>query len=204
MKAKADIGVEQKKDAMDIVTESLLSLNLLKNLTVALFDQNLQNLTIEQFYDKWKMMVGPRGNASEYFIPYSFGAIIGTLYCGIMLAKENWYDLIPEQSIADADVTWGLSSASYKSPARPTPSIKYVIRRIRNALGHGNVKINLSAVNPNHRDDKDDFEKNTFLTFCDEDPKNSADIFEIKITFYDLSDTIKKFYSIVHNHLQAK
>ena len=48
----ADKDIVQEKIAMDIFTGSMYSLNFLKNVTTAIFDQELQSLKISEVYDQ--------------------------------------------------------------------------------------------------------------------------------------------------------
>ena len=198
-----DNDLVQEKLAMDIITGSMYSTNLLKNFTVAIFDPNLKSLTIGELYEQWKKMCGFPEDYNNY-IPYSFGSIVGYLYCGILLSKEKWFDLLPEDKIDEANIEWGFSSATYSCPKKPSPTIRYAIRRMRNALGHGNILINVPKGIKRDKKDKDDFEKKITLKFHDVDPRNPGDTFDIEIPLLGLSAAIKKFHSITYKHVTSK
>lgn len=198
-----DNDLVQEKLAMDIITGSMYSTNLLRNFTVAIFDPNLKSLTIGEFYNQWKKMCGFPESFNTY-IPYSFGSIVGYLYCGILLSKEKWFDLLPEDKIDEASSDWGFSSVTYSCSRNPSPTIKYAIRRMRNALGHGNILFNVPSGIQRDKNDKDDFEKTVTLKFHDEDLKKPGDTFDIEISLFGLANAIKKFYSITYKHVTTK
>ena len=65
-----------------------------------------------------------RFGVPQEITPYSLGAMIGFLYCGILLVKEQWFDLLPEDNIENSNSDWGFLSATFYSPKKPTPTIK--------------------------------------------------------------------------------
>jgi len=198
-----DNDLIQEKMAMDIVTGSLYSLNFLRNITTAIFDPNKKSLKLEEIYEQWLKM---RGFPQSYKtpIPYNPGSITGYIYCGILLAKEKWFNLLPEDKIDEASPDWGFSSATYSSPEEPSPTIKYAIRRIRNALGHGKILFNVPSDIQRNKNDKDDFEKKVTLKFHDENPKKPGDTFDIEISLFGLATAIKKFHNIAYTYVTTK
>ena len=198
-----DHDLFQEKLAMDIFTSSMYSLNFLKNITVAIFDHDLKSLNVEDIYDQWLRKCG-LSEVEVPHIPYSFGAIIGYLYCGILLAKEKWFDLLPEDKIEDASPDWGFSSATYFSSQEPYPTIKYAIRRMRNALGHGNILFNVPDGFQRDQKDKDDFERKVSIKLHDENIRDRGDTFDIEISIFGLAKAIKKFHGIAYRHVIAK
>lgn len=147
------------KIAMDIISGSMYSLNFLRNISVAIFDKRIKDMTVREFYEAWLK----KTKYTEHSVPYCLGSIFGYLYCGILLSKERWYDLLPEDYIKDASAEWGLVGVKYNSPKKLKPSIKYTIRRMRNALGHGNISINVPH-DLDHRKDEFEFEKKPLLS----------------------------------------
>lgn len=189
----------QEKTIMDIVTGSIYSLNFLKNITEAIFDPRLQSLPVGEVYEQWHKMCGyPQGA-----IPYNLGTIIGNLYCGILLAKEQWFDLLPEDKIEEKNNNWGLSAAKYYSPQKPSPTIKYAFRRIRNALGHGNISLEFPSGTQRNRKDKADFEKKLTVKFHDVNPRDATDVFDIEISLLGLLTAIREFHKIAYQHVSA-
>jgi len=192
-----DINSIKEKTIMDIVTGSIYSLNFLKNITEAIFDPRLHSLSVGEVYEQWHKMCGyPKG-----VIPYNFGVIMGSLYCGILLAKEQWFNLLPEDKLEESNSDWGFSSATYYSPQKPSPTIKYTFRRIRNALGHGNIFFDFpSGIKKNSRD-KADFEKKLTVKFHDVNPRDANDIFDIEISLLGLLTAIKQFHKTAYIHV---
>ena len=189
----------KEKAIMDVVTGSIYSLNFLRNITEAIFEPRLQSLKVGEVYEQWLKMCGyPRT-----IIPYSLGAIIGNLYCGILLSKEQWFDLLPEDKIDESSSEWGFLSATY-SPQEPSPTIKYAFRRMRNALGHGNIFFNFPKNIQRNRKDKADFEKKFTVKFYDVNPKDSKDFFIIENSLLGLLTAIREFHKIAYKHVITK
>ena len=192
-----DINSIKEKTIMDIVTGSIYSLNFLKNITEAIFDPHLKSLPIGEIYEQWHKMCGyPKG-----VIPYNLGVIMGNLYCGILLAKEQWFDLLPEDKLEESNSDWGFSSAKYYSPQNSYPTIKYAFRRMRNALGHGNIFFDFASRIKKNSKDKADFEKKLTVKFHDINQRDANDIFDIEISLLGLLTAIRQFHSIAYIHV---
>lgn len=185
-------GRDIDKIAMDIISGSMYSLNFLRNISVAIFDQRIMDMTVREFYTAWLK----KSKFTQHSVPYCLGSIFGYLYCGILLSKERWYDLLPEVCIKDAPAEWGLVGVKYNSPKKADPSIKYTIRRIRNALAHGNISINVPH-DLDYRKDEFEFEKRTTVKFYDKD----QDVFEIELSIEGLSTLVKKFQEIAYREI---
>lgn len=196
----ADPKLDNDKISMEIVTGSMYSLNLLRNLTVAIFSPELKSMTIGEFYEQWL----EKCNHPQHSTPYSLGSVMGYLYCGILLAKEQWYDLLPSEKIAQAASEWGFSSATYTSSKKKNPSIKYAIRCMRNALGHGNILFNVPSDLGKNKEDKLEFEKRVTIKFFHKEERDPTDIFEIEMPLLDLTTVIKKFHSIAYQKVIKK
>ena len=198
-----DNDLFQEKLAMDILSSSMYSLNFLKNITVAIFDPNLKSLRLDEFYDRWVIKCGFSEDETHH-LPYSLGPIIGYLYCGVLLAKEKWFNLLPEDRIDKANPEWGFSSVKYSSPKNHSPTIKYSFRRMRNALGHGHIIMRVPQNFEKNKNDKDDFEKKVTLKFHDEDPRDPTDTFDIEISLFGLATAIRRFHAITYANVIAK
>ena len=184
---------ESDRLAMDIISGSMYSFNFLRNISVAIFDQRIEDMTVREFHAAWLK----KAKHTDHSVPYCLGSIFGYLYCGILLSKERWYDLLPEEPISNAPSGWGLAGVRYHSPKKPDPTIKDAIRRMRNALGHGNISINVPQ-DLDYRDDEFAFEKGTFITFYDENQRDKSDVFEIEISIDGLSKLVKAFQALVY------
>ena len=75
---------------------------------------------------------------------------------------------------------------------------------MRNALGHGNILINVPPGIKRDKNDKDDFEKKVTMKFHDEDPWKPGDTFDIEITLFGLATAIRKFQGIAYKHVSPK
>ena len=186
----------KEKTIMDVITGSIYSLNFLRNISEAIFEPGLQSLKVGELYEQWLKVCGyPRG-----IIPYNFGAILGNLYCGILLSKEQWFDLLPEHNIDELSSEWGFLSATY-FPQKPSPTIKYAFRRMRNALGHGNIFFNFPSAAKRNRKDEADFEKKLTVKFYDEDKRKPGDFFIIENSLFGLLTAIREFHKLAHEYV---
>ncbi|MBV1752648.1 MAG: hypothetical protein KUA39_13620 [Desulfarculus sp.] len=189
----------QDKIMLEIVSSSMCSLNFLRNATDAIFDNSLKHDEIGKIYDGWINRFGEKCGAN--YVPYSTGAVVGYLYCGILLTKEQWFDFLPDEPIENVGAEWALEKMNYSCPFCKKPTIKYVFRRLRNAMAHGNIKIVPKLVKDVDKMDAHGFEKNVYLTFHDKRPSRQEDFFEATIPLYDLSHAITKFHTVVCEHL---
>ena len=187
---------EIDKITMDIISGSMYSLNFLRNMSVAIFDQRMNDMTVREFHAEWLK----KSKYTEHSVPYCLGSIFGYLYCGILLSKEQWYDLLPGDYIKDAPAEWGFAGVNYNSPKKPAPTIKDTIRRMRNALGHGNISINVPH-DLEYRKNEFEFEKRTSVKFYDKNPRDSSDVFEIEMSIEGLSMLVKKFHAIAYQKI---
>lgn len=192
------LDLEYEKNAMDVFSSSMHSLGFLRNITTAIFDNNVRSMTVREFYD-----IHAKFSKNTEFIPYHFGPIVGNLYCGLLLAKEYWLDLLPDDELPMSDPEWCLSDVTCTSPKQAKPTVKYVIRRIRNALGHGSFVINFPE-GTKKGTDKHGYEKKLTIKFHDENQRDSSDTFDIELSLYRLFKIIKKFHAIAYRHVTSK
>ena len=179
--------------ALDIISGSMYSLNFLRNISLAIFDPRIEDMTVREFHAAWLK----KAKYTQHSVPYCLGSILGYLYCGILLSKEHWYDLLPQDSIKDVPSEWGFAGVKYDSPKKPNPTIQHAIRRMRNALGHGSITINVPH-DLDYRRDEFEFEKRTSIKFKDVNPNDKSDVFEIEISIEGLAAFVKKFHGLVY------
>ena len=184
---------QNDRPAMDILSGSMYSLNFLRNISVAILDKTIEDMTVRDFHSVWLKDT----NYTDHSVPYCLGSIMGYLYCGILLAKEKWYEFLPDDSLKDATDEWGLAEAKCTSPKKQDPSVKYVVRRMRNALGHGNITINVPH-DLDYKKDEFDFEKRSSIVFKDENVRDKSDVFCIEVPIYSLITLITTFHEVVY------
>ena len=99
-----------------------------------------------------------------------------------------------------ADPSWGLSNAPIDAPKKTNPTIRYCIRRIRNALGHARYTFDIPESNPAQKK----FFDIVTITFEDENQNIAGDTFEVTLTLTECFLLVKKFQSTVHEHVSKK
>ena len=70
---------------MDIISGSMYSLNFLRNISVAIFDQKIEDMTVREFHAVWLK----KAKYTKHYVPYCLGSIFGYLYCGILLGPTK-------------------------------------------------------------------------------------------------------------------
>ena len=188
-------SLDKEKDALDFITSSMFSLGFLKNISDIIFSPNKYKVTVGQFYDQWIKNCG----AQNIKIPFSLGAILGDLYCGILFAKENWIDLLPDVDFRSVDPKWGISGLTFTASKVTNPNLKYLVKRIRNALGHGNIEVNVPK-----GIEKNEITAKVTIDFHDENMRDSSDTFDMTCSLDQLSTFVKEFQSIIHSHVRSK
>lgn len=187
---------EREKDVVDIVTTCMLSISFLKEISNVIFSTDRDKVTVGQFYDEWLS-----GTNTEWqMVPFNFGIIIGYIYCGILLTKEYFFELLPETEFRESDLSWGITDALYKVPGKSNVSLKYAVRRIRNALGHGSFKIEV----PNDMKDKSEIMKRVTLHLHDVNMNDPSDTFDISLTINQLAKFIRSFQATIYSHVNSK
>lgn len=115
-------------------------------------------------------------------------------------AKENWFDLLPDIDSVVAGTEWGLEGLRVVAPKEVKPSLKYVVRRIRNALGHGRVVVNV----PGKGLTRENMLQTVTVTFHDENQRDPSDTFEAELSSDGITRLVRKFQSVVHKHVRDK
>ena len=187
--------IEDEKDAIDHITNAMFSLDFLKFFTDSLANPSLNQKSIEYFYSFW---LGNR-NLPEFKIPFNPGIVLGYLYVGILYAKEGWYSLIPNKPLNESG-EWGVSNLTVSNPQEPDIRLNDFARRIRNALGHGRIKINIprdGSFTP------DNVEDTVSVTFNDVN-RDPSDTFEVTMKISELEKFIKQFQELIHRDVSSR
>lgn len=187
---------DQEKDAVDLITDCMYAIDYLENATNNTFSEQGDKITLLQFYNAWFKKTE---STRKIIIPFNPGIFLGYLYVGILHAKENWFELLPDDSLNSADQAWGLSDVVVSAPKKTNPTVKYTIKRIRHSLGHGRQIFNI----PTGTTREEIFKKATF-SFPDVNIKDEADTFDITLTLEQLAKLIKKIQSVIHKHVREK
>jgi len=185
--------LELEKDLIDFVTDMMFSADFLKCISDIIFSENNYDMSIKNFYLKWKKDCGLK----EDFIPMNLGVIVGYMYCGILLTKENWYNELPKTKIKLLDESYGINENTVKYPEKDV-DFRYAVRRIRNALGHGNIKV----VIPDDVNTKEELFEKTMFIFKDEQAE--TDYFEATLTVTQVLCLVKKIHSLAFSHVKSK
>lgn len=190
------LGLDEERDAFDLLTNGMFSLDFLKAITDVIFSEHRNKITVGDFYDEWLRGSG----ASGYKIPFSLGAIVAYLYCGLVLTKELWDHLVPDDPVSSIASDWSLSNITVSAPREHNPSARYIVRRIRNSLSHGNIRLNV----PNGISDRSQLMKRTSVRFHDDNQRDPADVFDAEASLDTLTQVITKFHSEIHRYVREK
>jgi hypothetical protein len=146
----------------------LLSASLLEAFSVIAYSPSRDTLTVGQFYDEWQGT-----HASKRFRPFNEGVILSFMYLGILFTRENWPDVIPKDTLS----TWGISPTRLIAPKEPNPDLHYLVRRIRNSLGHGSPLIHV-PIGTTYETSATQIT----VTFKDKKIRDPTDTFETELT----------------------
>jgi hypothetical protein len=187
--------LDQERDAVDHITECMFSVDFLKSISDAIFEHRSE-LTVGQFYDTWFKATG---STRKVLIPFNPGVVLALLYVGILFAKENWFDLVPDVELSKSDPAWGLKNAAVTAPTIQNPTLRYTVRRLRNSLGHGTPVFSI----PDNIAKAELFKKASF-SFHDVNMRNASDTFDLTLTLDQLTMLVKHFQSAIHKHVREK
>jgi|SRR3989344_4088591 len=188
-----DLSEGEERNRVDNLADCLYSTDFLLKFTDKVFKQDSKEKTISQFYSDWSKI-----NKREGFMPFSKGNILGTTYVCLLYAKENWFDLIPETQLREINEHWGLKGVEIINPMKE-PNLKLIIRKIRNALGHGNVSVKTTTGMT-----RDSLFDEVSYNFSDRNKDNPEDIFSITLTLGQLINLLKSFQSLIHSYVRKK
>lgn len=118
----------------------------------------------------------------------------------ILSARQKWKNLIPDVEISDLGKSWGLSNAKITSEKYCDPSLKYVLRKMRNALAHINIHPKIPKEVKTQISYSDLYTK-SFFTLIDD--KVKRDYFEITLSYRDLSLLNAQIYKLISDHIQS-
>lgn len=184
-------------DMLDHVTNAMFSISFLQAITPIVFDGQRRDLvSVGRFYDEWLATT----KAGEPKIPFSLGAFVGYMYCGLLITKEHWIHLVPDTSAAESPAEWGLAGVRISAPRRPTPTLQYVIRRMRNALGHGNFRI----VVPEDLKIGDDVMRRVSIKFHDVNVSQPEDTFDVELILDQIAKLVKSFHGAVYPEIKRR
>jgi len=184
----------EEKNAIDNITTCMFSIGFLHEITTNILNSDKNKESLIDFYASWL-----KNRKANNLLPISPGIILGYLYVGIVYAKENWVDLIPDTPIQKSGHEWSLYSYTPNCPKEPNPTLKYVVRRIRNSLSHGYAR----TIVPSTKDQKEQFE-NIAMEFKDINQKDFNDTFIIEIKLVDIQIFIKQFQSVIWQKIMDK
>jgi hypothetical protein len=180
---KKAIPREDERFAVDYVTHGLLSASLLAQFVQLLYSDKRDTMTIGQFYDRFSAT-----HQSRRFRPFNEGVVLSFMYLGLLFARENWPDLVPD----DALPRWNILPVRLAIGKCPQPTLKYLVRRLRNSLVHGTPTITVPVGTTT-----ENMAKAVTLTFKDTNPKDTADTFEAELTMEDTFHIAKMLHSTV-------
>jgi hypothetical protein len=188
---------KEERDAVDLITDSMFAVDFLQIASHLAFSEDGDRMSVKQLYELWRS----RNQRPERALPFNPGSILAFLYLGILFPKEksDWFDLVPDEALSTSDPAWGLQAATVVAPKRSNPTVKYCVRRIRNALGHASPVYNVPESLPPGG--------NVFeavrVTFRDENVRDPDDTFEIALSVLQCLSLARKFRSVVHQHVRT-
>ncbi len=189
----AKLTANQEKDAVDIVTDTMYSLDFLDEISKVIFSPSRNEVTVGEFYDQWLAST----MATEMKIPFNLGVFVAYLFVGLLVTKENWTGLIPDEDVDNISLDWGLGGVNYSATKKPL-KLKEFIRCLRNALGHSDFSFELS----NNLQSVVGFHNKVIIVFRDQ--RDLSNAFEARLTLAQLERLIKKFHSVVHASVEKK
>lgn len=185
---------DEEKDAVDNITNAMLSVDFLSEISDSIFIS--RSKPVVDFYTAW---CKKRSLTWGEKIPLHPGIVLGLMYVAIVYGKERWDNIIPNVGIKKVDETWAINHAEFKCPKEPKPALSYVVKRLRNALAHGNVRFIIPKGLK-----RDELFNKVKIAFHDEHPNNRADTFDVTLTLSETFKFIKKFQNFIHEHVKKK
>lgn len=185
---------EREKDAVDLVTNNMITLDFLEQLTLAIRSPLGPTISVAQFYNDWLS----QRQLPEHKPPFNLGVIAGYLYVGLLLTKENWADLIPSDRIDALGPEWGLTGVSCLG-TDSNPPVAQFVRRVRNAMGHARFAFRVPPeFTPQNVHDT------VTVTFEDVNTRNPSDRFGVTLKLVQVEKLIKEFQGRIHKSVRTQ
>lgn len=188
----------EEANTIDLVTDAMYSISFLDSLNKVLFNPKTNNISLIDFYNSWMEV----SEAIEPKMPFSLGIFTGYLYCGLLITKENWSELLPDSRINEISSDWGLDGITPLVEGNQDLKLSYFIRRLRNSLGHSNFKIHVPR--PEELTSLDQIHDLVEWTFYDVNPSDASDTFSVTLSMKRLEMLIKKFHSLAHQDIRNR
>lgn len=131
----------KKKNEKTIIKQVSLNLNFLGSFIVEI-DQNPEK-TIKDFFEDWQKSVG--WDQKDNYSLFNQGVIITHLYGILIYPKEIFWEDIPKIKISNINNDkWGnFDILEYRDEKDSSEiNLKFIIRKLRNSLSHGDFVIN--------------------------------------------------------------
>ena len=187
---KADLA--HQANVVDFVTNTMLSTHFLINFSVAVHDPIKSQVPIGQFYEAWLKYATPQERKS----PFHPGVFLGYLYCGLILTSEHWLSLVPKEEIAKAHA-WGMGAAHKRITG--AADLQDVVRRLRNALAHGRVRVDIPQPLP--EGDPLDSVKIRFHDVSKYAPTNA---FDAVLTMNECINLVRAYHQKIYSHVKQQ
>ena len=184
-----------EKQILMVMSLAYHNFTLIRDLTGELLENS--EMKLNEFYQKWSIQ---HFKEDVKLLPMNPGTVLMISYVNFLAAKQLWFDLFEETPISELDEKWGLTDAEIESDESSDPSLRYVIRRMRNGLAHYRIEIIskkeiMDLENTNYKEIMD----NSYFVIRDIDEKTGKN-FMIKINFSNLSKLNSEIYTTISNH----
>jgi len=115
-------------------------------------------------------------------------------YLSLILGKEKWYPLLPNRNARSSPEEWVICNCTFNDSCNRNPTLKHVIKRMRNGFSHGNIECDVpQKIKSMFRHEA---LKQTIFTIKDKSPESS---FWIKISAHDLWNLNCKIFDEINN-----
>ena len=164
----------QDQKLFSLMTSAWSSLIIIKELSDSL--NSSTNQTVHDFY----IQCAKRHFNGEKKDPLNPGVVLISSYLSLVLGKQKWEEILPDVPAKNSPEEWQICKCIYNDSKKENPSLKDVIRRMRNGVSHGRIKYDIPE-QPNNMSIKELLEK-TMFTIEDINETRKNDTFSIEIS----------------------
>lgn len=176
----------------DLLTQLYRNFALIRDLTYRLDSEIKQDVkgVASRFYFSW----------CDYRLegrletPFNVGTVWMLSSVIIVTSRERWLDYLPETPLSESDPEWGLKNIQLCYPSDPDPSIRKVVKKIRNSIAHSDLSVIIGKLT----EPLEILFRDTVFTFRD----SEFEYFELVISMSGLSKLIASVYITIEKKIE--
>jgi hypothetical protein len=188
------VNKTQERKLFEIMTSAYKSMVLIYELSREL--EKTSSCDLKEFYKR--VTNAPSG---KYRDPFDPSLIVMSSYISLVLGKQKWNCILPDEPARSSPEEWEICKCNFTNVCDPNPSLKEVIRRMRNGIAHGRIDC---IIPKNLNISQTELLKKTIFIIQDKKNDNAEVTFSIEISALNLWNLNATFFNKIGNYEKNK